>query len=129
MVEEVFRTQRIEHAFLEPEATLAVPDRDAGTMHVYSGGQGVWDDRNQIASVLDVDRSRIIVELVSNGGAFGGKEDMANRPSRARGLAPPAPGRVLAGGEPAPAPKRHPIEMATGSGATPTDASPPCTPA
>ena len=48
-VHEVFQTQRIEHAFLEPESTLAVPDPDAGTMHVYSGGQGVWDDRNDIA--------------------------------------------------------------------------------
>jgi selenium-dependent xanthine dehydrogenase len=79
VVEEVFRTQRIEHAFLEPEATLAVPDPATGTMHVYSGGQGVWDDRNQIASVLDVDAARITVELVSNGGAFGGKEDMSNQ--------------------------------------------------
>src|SRR5204863_3563508 len=68
---------------LEPEATLAVPALDeAGavtTMHVYSGGQGVWDDRDDIARVLDVDPARITVELVSNGGAFGGKEDMANQ--------------------------------------------------
>ncbi len=77
-VHEVFQTQRIEHAFLEPESTLAVPAAD-GTMHVYSGGQGVWDDRNQIASILGVDRDRITVELVSNGGAFGGKEDMSNQ--------------------------------------------------
>jgi xanthine dehydrogenase molybdenum-binding subunit len=74
----VFQTQRIEHAFLEPESTLAVPQPD-GALHVYSGGQGVWDDRDQIASVLGVDRDRITVELVSNGGAFGGKEDMANQ--------------------------------------------------
>jgi xanthine dehydrogenase molybdenum-binding subunit len=79
VVHEVFQTQRIEHAFLEPEATLAVPDPERGTMHVYSGGQGVWDDRNQIASVLGIEPSRITVELVSNGGAFGGKEDMANQ--------------------------------------------------
>jgi aldehyde oxidoreductase len=39
----------------------------------------VWDDRNDIAAVLDVDTSRITVELVSNGGAFGGKEDMSNQ--------------------------------------------------
>src|SRR5204863_8116724 len=68
---------------LEPEATLAVPALDeAGavtTMHVYSGGQGVWDDRDDIARVLDVDPARITVELVSNGGAFGGKEDMSNQ--------------------------------------------------
>ncbi|TML11843.1 MAG: selenium-dependent xanthine dehydrogenase, partial [Actinobacteria bacterium] len=83
VVHEVFQTQRIEHAFLEPEATLAVPALDeAGavtTMHVYSGGQGVWDDRDDIARVLDVDPARITVELVSNGGAFGGKEDMSNQ--------------------------------------------------
>jgi len=77
-VHEVFQTQRIEHAFLEPESTLAVPGGD-GTMHVYSGGQGVWDDRDQIASVLGVDPQQITVELVSNGGAFGGKEDMSNQ--------------------------------------------------
>ncbi len=77
-VHEVFQTQRIEHAFLEPESTLAVPAAD-GTMHVYSGGQGVWDDHNQIAAILGVDRDRITVELVSNGGAFGGKEDMSNQ--------------------------------------------------
>ena len=77
-VHEIFRTQRVEHAFLEPESTLAVPIGDGG-LHVYSGGQGVWDDRNQIASLLDVDPSTIVVELVSNGGAFGGKEDMSNQ--------------------------------------------------
>ena len=77
-VHEVFRTQRVEHAFLEPESTVAVPFPN-GALHVYSGGQGVWDDRNQIASVLGMDPSRVTVELVSNGGAFGGKEDMANQ--------------------------------------------------
>ncbi len=78
VVRETFRTQRVEHAFLEPESTLAVPGDD-GTLHVYSGGQGVWDDRDQIAAVLDVDPERVIVELVSNGGAFGGKEDLSNQ--------------------------------------------------
>ncbi len=77
-IHEVFQTQRIEHAFLEPESTLAVPTEDGG-LHVYSGGQGVWDDRDQMASVLGIDPQKITVELVSNGGAFGGKEDMANQ--------------------------------------------------
>ncbi len=77
-VHEVFQTQRIEHAFLEPESTLVVPDGDS-RFTMYSGGQGVWDDRDQVASVLDIDPQRITAELVSNGGAFGGKEDMANQ--------------------------------------------------
>lgn len=81
VVSETFETQRIEHAFLEPESTVAVPAGDGHTrsLHVYSGGQGVWDDRNDIARVLGIDRSRVTVELVTNGGAFGGKEDMSNQ--------------------------------------------------
>ena len=74
---ERFITQRVEHAFLEPESTLAVPG-DEGLL-VYSGGQGIWDDRNQIAAILGVETSEVTVELVSNGGAFGGKEDMSNQ--------------------------------------------------
>ncbi|MDQ1441188.1 MAG: aldehyde oxidoreductase, partial [Acidimicrobiaceae bacterium] len=93
VVHQVFQTQRVEQAFLEPESTVAVPVGAPGAagagggaggaggrrVHVYSGGQGVWDDRDQIASVLGVGRDSVTVELVSNGGAFGGKEDMANQ--------------------------------------------------
>jgi xanthine dehydrogenase molybdenum-binding subunit len=79
VVEETFVTQRIEHAFLEPESTVAVPSTDGKSMHVYSGGQGIWDDRNDIAKVLNLDNAQVTVELVSNGGAFGGKEDMSNQ--------------------------------------------------
>ena len=79
VVRERFTTQRIEHAFLEPESSLAVPSDDGLSLHVYSGGQGIWDDRNDIARVLDIAADRVTVELVTNGGAFGGKEDMSNQ--------------------------------------------------
>lgn len=78
VVRERFVTQRVEQAFLEPESTLAEPLPD-GTLMVYSGGQGIWDDRDQIASLLGVDTASVTVTLVSNGGAFGGKEDMSNQ--------------------------------------------------
>ncbi len=78
VVHNVFETQRVEHAFLEPESTVAVPGKN-GSLHVYSGGQGVWDDSDQIAAMLAVDTSAVTVEMVSNGGAFGGKEDMSNQ--------------------------------------------------
>ena len=70
-----WRTQRIEHLFLEPEACLARPLPD-GRLHVYTQGQGIFEDRRQIASVLGEPEDRVFVELVPNGGAFGGKEDM-----------------------------------------------------
>jgi len=75
VVTETFRTQFIEHAFLEPESSLAVPDPD-GPLEVYSQGQGVWDDRRQIASFLGVPDDRVRVVQVPTGGAFGAKEDL-----------------------------------------------------
>ncbi len=60
-----FRTAAIEHAFLEPEAALAVPRGATGPdgapvtdhrVHVYSPGQGAWEDRRQVASFLGLRR-------------------------------------------------------------------------
>ena len=74
-VKQRFTVQRVEHLFLEPEACLARPT-DNG-VYVWSPGQGVFDDRRQIASVLGWGIPRVEVELVSGGGAFGGKEDLS----------------------------------------------------
>jgi|TARA_B100000586_G_scaffold174581_1_gene127538 xanthine dehydrogenase molybdenum-binding subunit len=118
VVDEVFQTQRIEHAFVEPESTMAAPTEDGG-LHVWSGGQGVWDDRDQIASVLGIDCDLVTAELVSNGGAFGGKEDMSNQAQTA--LAAHLLGRpvrcTLSREESLLMhPKRHPIRMAYRAG-------------
>ena len=69
-------TQRIEHLYLEPESALAEPMPD-GRLRLLSQGQGVFDDRRQVAGFLGIPEDRIFVELVPNGGAFGGKEDMS----------------------------------------------------
>jgi xanthine dehydrogenase molybdenum-binding subunit len=113
VVHETFTTQRVEHAFLEPESTLAAPQPD-GTLRVWSGGQGVWDDRNQIASVLGVEPDRVVVELVSNGGAFGGKEDMSNQAQTALAallLQRPVKCTLSRAESLLLHPKRHPIRM------------------
>jgi selenium-dependent xanthine dehydrogenase len=70
-----FQTQFIEHMFLEPESCIAMPEGDG--LRVYTQGQGVFDDRRQIASFLGMAEEKVYVTLVSNGGAFGGKEDMS----------------------------------------------------
>ncbi len=74
VVTETFRTQRIEHAFLEPEACLARPEGDG--LRVHSQGQGAWEDRRQIASLLGLPEGAVRVTQVATGGAFGGKEDL-----------------------------------------------------
>lgn len=70
-----FQTQFIEHMYLEPESCVAMPEGDG--LRVYTQGQGVFDDRRQIASFLAMPKEKVFVTLVSNGGAFGGKEDMS----------------------------------------------------
>jgi aldehyde oxidoreductase len=70
-----FQTQFIEHMYLEPEACLVVPEGDV--LRVFTQGQGVFDDRRQIASFLGLPEEKVFVQLVTNGGAFGGKEDMS----------------------------------------------------
>ena len=72
--EGVYETQRIEHGFMEPEAAIALPMADG--IEVLSQGQGVYDDRVQIAKLLGLSENSVRVKLVPNGGGFGGKEDL-----------------------------------------------------
>lgn len=69
-----YQTQRIEHAFIETEAAVALPEGDG--VLLYSQSQGVYEDRKQIAKMLGLDEEKVRVILVPNGGGFGGKEDM-----------------------------------------------------
>jgi selenium-dependent xanthine dehydrogenase len=70
----VYHTQRIEHAYMEPEAAIALPQDEGIT--IFSQGQGIYEDRKQIANVLNLPEDKVRVILVPNGGGFGGKEDL-----------------------------------------------------
>jgi selenium-dependent xanthine dehydrogenase len=76
VVRGTWQTQRIEHLYLEPESALAEP-RPGGGVHLYTQGQGIFDDRRQVAAFLGMAEEDLFVTLVPNGGAFGGKEDMS----------------------------------------------------
>jgi CO/xanthine dehydrogenase Mo-binding subunit/aerobic-type carbon monoxide dehydrogenase small subunit (CoxS/CutS family) len=78
VLEHTFHTQTTDHAFLEPECSIAVPTED-GRMEIYVGSQIPYADRNQVARALGwpEDRVRIVGQLM--GGGFGGKEDIAGQ--------------------------------------------------
>ena len=78
ILEHTFHTPITEHAFLEPECSIAVPLAD-GRMEVYVGSQIPYQDRTQVARVLGwpEERIRIVGQLM--GGGFGGKEDIAGQ--------------------------------------------------
>lgn len=69
-----YSTPFTEHAFLEPESALAIPDGDG--VLIYTGSQGIYDEQREISEVLGItkDKVRCISKYV--GGGFGGKEDM-----------------------------------------------------
>jgi xanthine dehydrogenase molybdenum-binding subunit len=78
VLEHTFHTAPTDHAFLEPECSVAVPLED-GRMEIYVGSQIPYADRNQVARALgwSEERVRIVGQLM--GGGFGGKEDIAGQ--------------------------------------------------
>jgi len=71
---EKFSTPYTEHAFLEPECAVAVPEEDGG-IHIYGSEQGVYPVRHECAEMLGMPEDKVNVEDMLIGGGFGGKED------------------------------------------------------
>ena len=78
ILEHTFHTAITDHAFLEPECSIAVPLAD-GRMEIYCGSQIPYQDRTQVARVMGWDESRIRIVGQLMGGGFGGKEDVAGQ--------------------------------------------------
>jgi len=73
-VSATYRTQFVEHAFLETEACIALPWNKG--LKIYTQSQGIYEDRSSIAGLLNIPKQELDVILVPCGGAFGGKEDL-----------------------------------------------------
>lgn len=70
-----YSTPFTEHAFLEPESALAMPDGDG--VLIYTGGQGVYDEQREISELLGLPKEKVRSISKYVGGGFGGKEDMS----------------------------------------------------
>ncbi len=75
ILERDYRTQKIEHAYLEPEAVLARPGENGGVTIVGSV-QNLYTIRRAVARVLGVELSRVRIEQAVLGGSFGGKDEV-----------------------------------------------------
>ena len=75
VVTQHYSTPPTEHAYMEPESALAIPQEDGG-ITVYVGVQGIYSDQHGIMDILGLpaNKVRVINKLV--GGGFGGKEDL-----------------------------------------------------
>jgi xanthine dehydrogenase molybdenum-binding subunit len=86
IIERTYRTPMTEHAFLEPECSVAVPAGFDDPRHgahdkltIYVGSQIPYADRNQTAACLGLPPEAIRVRGTVMGGGFGGKEDIAGQ--------------------------------------------------
>ena len=72
---EKFQTPWTEHAFLEPECAVAMPDGEGGVI-IYSADQGVYDTQHECMLLLGLPAEKVKVRNKLVGGGFGGKEDV-----------------------------------------------------
>ena len=86
IVERTYRTPMTEHAFLEPECSVAVPAGCLDPRHgqhdkltIYVGSQIPYADRHQVARCLGMREEEVRVKGTVMGGGFGGKEDIAGQ--------------------------------------------------
>ena len=78
VVEDEYRTQFIDHAYLEPEAGVAWRDTD-GVITIRAATQVVEHFRD-VARILDLPDNKVRLITPYVGGGFGGKEDMTVEP-------------------------------------------------
>ena len=76
VVENTYHTSFQEHAYIEPEAVLAVPGGD-GRITLYASCQSPFHIRGHVAANLNLPASRVKVVQAYTGGSFGGKDDVA----------------------------------------------------
>ena len=78
ILERTYTTQLIEHAYIEPEAAIAVPGASDGTVTVYGSIQNPFTARRHVAQVLGVSLNRVRIIQCAMGGSFGGKDDVVS---------------------------------------------------
>lgn len=74
VLEETYDTQRIEHAYIEPECSITVPMPDGRYVN-YSNSQAAFGARDNCARALGVAPEMVNFVQVQVGGSFGGKGD------------------------------------------------------
>lgn len=79
VIENTYYTGRQEHAFMETEGGVAVPEAD-GSISIYVGSQYPYRDRMQLSRCLAMPEEKIRIISSPVGGAFGGKDELTIQP-------------------------------------------------
>ena len=78
VVKEHFSVPFTDHAFMEPECAIAMPDpEDKEGLLMFTGSQNIYDEQKEISIMLGLEPEKIKIKGMLVGGGFGGKEDMS----------------------------------------------------
>jgi CO/xanthine dehydrogenase Mo-binding subunit len=75
IIEHKFKTQFIEHSYIEPEAVLAEPGEHGGVI-VTGSVQNLFSTRRSVAAALALDLAKVQIVQSTLGGSFGGKDEV-----------------------------------------------------
>ncbi|RLC83892.1 MAG: hypothetical protein DRI37_09690 [Chloroflexi bacterium] len=75
ILDETYTLQHQEHAYLEPEGALALPEPDGGVT-IFANNQSPFINRDTVAAVLGLPEDKVRSIQPPVGGAFGGKDDV-----------------------------------------------------
>lgn len=73
ILEQVYTTQTIEHAYIEPEAVIAIPINNG--VKIIGSIQNPFSARRIVCNVLNLPPEKVQVIQAQLGGSFGGKDD------------------------------------------------------
>lgn len=71
-----YSTPQTDHAFMEPECAIAIPEGDDHYI-LLTGSQGIYDEQHEVSRMLKLPAENIRSQSKLVGGGFGGKEDMS----------------------------------------------------
>lgn len=75
IIERKFKTQFVEHSYIEPEAVLAEPAEQGG-VKITGSVQNLFSSRRSVAAALNLDLNRVQIIQSTLGGSFGGKDEV-----------------------------------------------------
>ena len=74
-IERKFKTQFIEHSYIEPECVLAEPGEQGG-VKITGSVQNLFSSRRSVADALKIPLNRVQIVQSTLGGSFGGKDEV-----------------------------------------------------
>ncbi len=75
ILEREYRTQYVEHSYIEPEAVVAYQNPNDGIMTVHASCQNPFFTRRYVADILKAPMNKVRMIQETLGGSFGGKEE------------------------------------------------------